>query len=194
MKSLFKVNGKELNLRLGLQNSSGSILIVCFFVLVLLTLFTITVGYTMRQKFQVLSRLDARQKLRLVGDAGVQKAIYDFLKYREQGSSYDALNQSWSRSRTELKDVEVGDGFFSVFYPDEHPQGELSAEDGRRYGLIDEERKIDLNRVKSPEILRRLFREAGAMREADAAALVDAIRDWTDEDDDTSLTGAESYY
>jgi hypothetical protein len=148
----------------------------------------------MRQKFQVLSRLDARQKLRLVGDAGVQKAIYDFLKYREQGSSYDALNQSWSRSRTELKDVEVGDGFFSVFYPDEHPQGELSAEDGRHYGLIDEERKIDLNRVKSPEILRRLFREAGAMREADAAALVDAIRDWTDEDDDTSLTGAESYY
>lgn len=179
-----------------LGNSKGSILIVCFFVLVLLTMFTITVGYTMRQKFQVLSRLDARQKLRLIGDAGVKKAIYGLLKYRENSSSYDALKQGWSHNETELKDIEVGDGLFSVYYTVERPQGELlHSEEQKQYGLIDEERRIHVDLVfKSPEILRRLFKEAGSMNESSASALVDAIRDWEDEDDDTSLAGAESRY
>ena len=193
MKSLFNAGERNPDSRLGLQNPRGSILIVCFFVLVLLTMFTITVGYTMRQKFQVLSRLDARQKLRLIGDAGVQKAIYELLQYRERSSSYDALNQSWSRNESGFKEVEVGDGYFSVFYTPGLARGTApSQEDIEQYGLIDEERKININLVKSPEVLRRLFKEAGAMSENEAAALVDAIRDW--EDDDTSLLGAESRY
>jgi len=181
---------------LGLRDSKGSILIVCFFVLVLLTMFTITVGYTMRQKLQVLSRLDTRQKLRLIGNAGVQKAIYELLKSHERVVPYDALNQSWSHNEAAFKDIEVGEGLFSVNYSAEHPQGVLlSSQEDKQYGLIDEERKIHVNLIfKSPEIFRTLFREAAAMSKDDAAALVDAIRDWADEDDDASLTGAESRY
>ena len=196
MKFLLNVGIKKLGLRSGLQNQNGSILIVCFFVLVLLTMFTITVGYTMRQKFQVLSRLDARQKLRLIGDAGVKKAIYELLKYREHASSYDALNQGWSHNETELKDIEVGDGKFSVYSEINFPMGKTSpSENEKQYGLIDEERKIHVNLVfRSPEIFRRLFRKAGDMSEDEAAGLVDAMRDWGDEDDNASLAGAESRY
>jgi len=96
MKPLLDAGERDPGPRVALQNPRGSILIVCFFVLVLLTMFTITVGYTTRQKFQVLSRLDTRQKLRHIGDAGVQKAIYELLKYREHSFSHDALNQGWS--------------------------------------------------------------------------------------------------
>ena len=186
----------NMNLRKSPQDSKGSILIVCFFVLVLLSMFAITVGYTMRQKFQVLSRLDARQQLRLIGDAGVKKAIYELLEYREHPSSYDSLNQGWSRNEAKFKDVEMGGGLFSVCYPIEHPEGEMpSPGSDQQYGLVDEDRKINLNLVlKSPEVLRRLFKEAGAMDDDDAAALVDAIKDWEDEDDDVSLSGAESRY
>lgn len=179
-----------------LGSSKGSILIVCFFVLALLSMFAITVGYTMRQKLRVLSRLDARQKLRHIGDAGVQKAIYELLKYREHSSSYDALKQSWSRNDAAFKDIAVGDGFFSVSYPVARSQEWILASgDDKQYGLIDEERKIHVNLAfRKPEILRRLFKEAGALPEASAAALVDSIRDWGDEDDDTSLAGAEDRY
>jgi type II secretory pathway component PulK len=158
-------------------------------------LFTITVGYTVRQKLQILSRLDARQKLRLIGDAGVQKAVYELLQCREKSSPYDALNQSWSRNETAFKEIEVGDGQFSVVYSLGPEQKVASVQkDVEQYGLVDEERKININLVKSPEVLRRLFSEAAAISGDEAAALVDAIRDWVDEDSDTSLSGAESRY
>lgn len=196
MKSLSIRRGEVWDPGPGIQGPKGSILIVCFFALVLLTMFTITVGYTLRQKIQVLARLDARQKLRLIGEAGVQRAIYELLQCRQHSSSYDALSQSWSRNEPAFKEVEVGDGRFSVCYPAE-PSGQqygLSKEE-IRYGLIDEERKININLIGSQEILRRFLKEAGSLLSDDeVAALVDAIRDWKDEDDDTSLSGAESYY
>ena len=175
---------------------SGSILIVCFFVLVMLSIFTLTVGYTMRQKIQVLSRLDARQKLRLIGDAGVQKALYTLLRYREHSFIHDSLGQSWSQNDAEFKGIGVGDGQFSVFYEPAVPKGEkpLPGETPKRYGLVDEERKININSVKSPEVLTRLFKEVAGIEEDESSALVDSVRDWRDEDDDTSSSGAESRY
>ncbi len=174
----------------------GSILIVCIFVLVLIMMFTLSVGYAMRQKFQVLSRLDARQKLRLIGDAGVQKAIYGVLVSREKPLPFDTLNQSWSRNEADFKDVEVGDGSFSVFYDPEPAPGKLqvSGEGGRQFGVIDEERKININLIKRPEILLKLFANVASLTKDEAQGLVDSIRDWEDEDDDVSGLGAESRY
>ena len=175
---------------------SGSILIVCFFVLVMLSMFTLTVGYTMRQKFQVLSRLDAREKLRLIGDAGVQKAVYVLLRYRDRSSVHDSLTQGWSRNEFEFREIDVGDGQYSVFNEPEALSGKetSSQEASKRYGLVDEERKININLVKSPEVLKRLFKEAAGIGEDESAAIVDSIRDWEDEDNDTSPLGAESRY
>lgn len=195
MKFLSNKRAERSGLYPGLQGPRGSILIVCFFVLVLLTMFTITVGYTMRQKIQVLTRLDVRQKLRLIGEAGVQKAIYELLLFRKRRSSHDSLGQSWSRNGAGLRNVEVGDGLFSVYYSVDRPGVERPPSGGDiRYGLVDEERKININLVKSQEVLRRLFKGAGSLSDDEAAALVDSIRDWTDEDDDTSSAGAESRY
>ena len=174
---------------------SGSILIVCFFVLFMLSMFTLTVGYAMRQKFQVLSRLDTRQKLRLIGDAGVQKAIYALLRYKDRPSTCDGLNQSWSHNESEFKEIEMGDGQYSVYYETEPSSKKASSQEAsRRYGLIDEERKININLVRSPEVLRRLFKEAAGMAADEAAALVDSIKDWLDGGDNTSMLGAESRY
>ena len=178
-----------------LKDRSGSILIVCFFVLMMLTMFTLTVGYTLRQKFQVLTRLDARQKLRLVGDAGVQAAIYRVLHFQNRPAAYDALNQAWSRNEAAFKDVKVGEGSFSVFYdadPSEEP--ETPQTEVKIYGLVDEERKINLNLMTSPEVLQRLFTEAAALSVGEAKALVAAIQDWKDGDDDASSVGAEGRY
>ncbi len=171
---------------MSLRRQSGSILIVCFFVLATMTLFTVTVGYTLRQKIQVLLRLDARQKLRAIGDAGAQASAYQLLRYRQHATAFDAGNQSWSRNEAVFKDVEVGDGLFSVSYKMKPSTGRVSSVDEVScYGLVDEERKININLVQSPEVLQRLFKEAASISSNEAKTLADSVFDWRDENDDT---------
>jgi len=168
--------------------------VLVFFVLMLISLFAISVGYTVRQKLQVISRIEARQKLRLLGEAGVKKSIYVVLKHRLAGLPVDTLYQTWSNNESDFRAVEVGEGQFSVFYTVEVPQrptGEMKKED--RYGLIDEERKINLNTVKKPGTLQRLFEACGITRE-EGKVLADSLFDWRDADDDSALSGAESRY
>ena len=85
--------------------------------------------------------------------------------------------------------ADIADGKFSVFYEIASPSGA-----SKRYGLIDEDRKININLVKSPQVLRRLFKEACGMGDDESAALVDTILDWRDSDDDTAPLGAEKRY
>ena len=175
--------------------SEGSVLVVSFFVLALLAMFMTTVGYVARQRFQMVSRLDTRQKLRYIGDSGVQKAIHVFVMHRERHPTYDSLNQSWSRNEPEFKDVKVGDGFFSVYRSEDFPlDAESSGEEPPAQGLVDEESKININAVRLTDILRRLFREATGLSDGEVAAWVDALEDWIDEDNDTRSLGAEDRY
>jgi type II secretory pathway component PulK len=160
-----------------------------------MSLFSLAVGYAVRQKMQVISRLETRQKLRTIGEAGVQKSIYVLLRHKMDRSPFDALTQLWSRNESEFHGIKIDGGEFSVFYPVELPLGKLGADESPfRYGLEDEERKININRVKSPHILQQLFLGAGLKDNDAAKALAEAILDWRDEDDDASLAGAESYY
>jgi len=176
-------------------NVRGSILILVFFVLVSMSLFTLSVGYAVRQKLQVISRLDTRQKLRKIGEAAVHKSVYELLQHKKKRPPFDALTQSWSRNEAAFRDVKIGDGEFTVFYPAEAASGKTSGEEPVfRYGLTDEERKININRVKSPDILQKLFLQTVIRGNDQARALAEAIMDWRDEDDDASISGAESYY
>ena len=176
-------------------DSRGSILILVFFILVSMSLFSLTVGYVVRQKMQVISRLETRQKLRLIGEAAVRKSIYVLLSHKQGRVPYDALTQLWSRNEPEFHDVKINGGEFSVSYSSELPSGKAGAiEPELRYGLKDEERKININRIKSSDVLRRLFLEVGVKGNDQARSLAEAILDWRDEDDDASLSGAESYY
>lgn len=183
-----------MNRRLSLGSSRGSILILVFFILVVSSLFSLSVGYRVRQKIEVVSRMESRQKLRLIGEAAVQKAISVFLDYAKKSTAEcEALSQKWSRNAEEFRKVKVGNGEFTVSY------GTGTSWEGERgaeifYGLIDEERKMNLNAVKSRDVLQRLFQECGKLPRDDARAMAEALIDWRDEDDDASLSGAESGY
>lgn len=177
----------------------GSLLLVSFFFLLILSIFTIAVGYTMRQKIQLVSRLEARQKLRLIGEAAVKKSIYIRLNSLEENKKFDALGQPWSSNEPEFRAVTLGDGVFTVSYP-----VEVSYRDPEtnrpviqrevRYGMVDEESKINLNRVRSTDVLQRLLGEVTDLDRDGARALTDAIFDWKDNDDDPRANGAESRY
>lgn len=178
-----------------IRNSRGSILIVCFFVLMLLSMFALTVGYTVRQKLQFIMRIDTRQKLRSLADAGAQKAIYVLLTHRKDPSnSFDALNQTWSQNEGAFKDIKVGEGEFSIAYAIEEIKKETrDLTPSCRYGLVDEERKIHLNRVPIFDIFERLFMEVAGLSRKDARDLADAIVKWKTPSTN-NLGGGSGYY
>lgn len=171
----------------------GSILILVFFVLTFSSLFSLSIGYMVRQKISVIARLESHQKLRSIADAAVQKAISVYFAYKDDNPPCQTLNQSWSKNPQEFKKIKMGGGEYSVFYATGN-SFEKGTEAGVQYGLVDEERKINLNTIKSKDILQRLFQECGGLTKDDARAVADSVMDWRDEDDDTSLLGAEGRY
>ena len=84
-----------------------------------------------------------------------------------------------------FKDVNAEGGVFSVCY------GDSDISDGEtalitRYGLIDEERKINLN-SSGQEVIERLFRIGLGMDDMRAQELAASIKDWRDKDSELSI-------
>lgn len=155
--------------------TEGSILILVMWVLMLLSIFTFSVGYSARQRLLLLDRLESREKLRAIAEAGVRTAIDAIQQKDLKAQKVDALNETWSRNDKGFEDVEVGNGFFSCT-------------------IVDEERKINLNQTGSALVLTRLFEQAAGLDEQSASDLAVAILDWRDEDDNPYESGAESRY
>ena len=88
-----------------------------------------------------------------------------------------------------LGEARLGRGICAVVRP--HAAGDEA--DDPRYGLVDEERCVNLNRADRP-LLRALLAAAGGRVAGDADALAAAIIDWRDADDQTSPGGAEGDY
>lgn len=163
----------------------ASILIIALWSVSLLTTLAVILGFQVRQKLVLVKRLDERDSGRLIAEAGVKKAITELAL--ESTEEFDSLIQNWSNNPCAFQEIQVGDGRFSVSY--ETDFGET------RFGLIDEESKININRA-SVGVLERLFRLCG-LEEFEAQDLAFSIVDWRDADSELSSPsgGAEdSYY
>ena len=153
----------------------GSILILVLWVLLLLSIFTFSAGYAARQRLLLLDRLEARETLRAIAEAGVQAGIQTIQQKDPKSQKVDSLNEEWSRNDLGHKSAEVGNGYFLC-------------------EIVDEERKINLNETNSALILTRLFEVAAKLDEQSASDLAVALLDFRDEDDDPYESGAESRY
>ena len=118
--------------------------------------------------------LEALQR-RAIGQAGLEQAIRVIQQDTQDSPQTDTLQEPWATGRDAahtafFEGIGVGEGAFSV--------GRL--EDGTFVpGLIDEERKLNLN-VAAPEHIRRLI-ELVHPNDVDAQAVAAAIVDWRDE-------------
>lgn len=167
---------------------SGSLLIFVSWVLVLLTVFSLAVGYRARQKLDLIQRLEEREKLRLISDAAVKKAVH-VISIKSSGKTVaaDSLKDAWSHSPSDFRDIPLGDGRFTV-------TGVSGPGLEERYGLVDEESKMNLNHVKSPALLGRLLEKGAGLKSEEAQDLAASIIDWRDNDDFTHAGGAEASY
>lgn len=169
----------------------ASILVLVLWSLCLLSAFAVILGYNVRQKIALVKRLDERGSLRLIAEAGVVKARS--LLMNDEDDLSDSLNEPWSDNPPEFKERIIGSGSLSIVYDfSDDRTGQLI----KRYGLIDEERKININRAPM-NVLERLFKIALGLSEIEAQELAASIIDWRDADSELSLplgSAEASYY
>lgn len=162
-------------------NKRGGILILTLWSLFLLTMFAVYLGYGVRQKLVLAHRLDERDRLRFIAEAGIKRAIVVLTE--EDLEDYTSLSDSWSDNIAVFKERHLGDGVYDISY---NYMDEISNSIYTRYGLVDEESKISINKADQ-KTLRRLFRIALDFNTTEAQKLAASIVDWRDGDGALSI-------
>jgi len=159
--------------------------LITLWILVILTLFAIGVGYRASLELR-LSRYNIDNlKTSLIAKAGIQTALVELEKDTQDSDSknYDTLYKCGITLEEEqtpeilFKDILVGNGYFTIKYQSSEDTQEDSEE---FYGMLDEERKININtiNIQNYAILVNLFERLDI--EVDEDVIVASIVDWHD--------------
>ena len=174
-------------IRYPLSAKRGSILIIVLWALFFLSMLAVAVSAYIRPQLALAGKLKDRTKLYYLAKAGVKRAIWEI--QNDETDLCDALKEPWSNNEDAFKEVELGEGSFSVQRIAYSGQGIEEI----KYGLIDEERKININKA-SYTVLKNFFKIVGETTPQWAADIAASIIDWRDEDDEPLENGAESGY
>ena len=167
----------------------SSILALTLWALCLLSLLGLYLGTGVRQKMSLVKRLTTGDSLYYIADVGVKAAIFELL---QDETAQDFLSERWSNNPDVFKDIRVGAGRCNVYY-------EFLNRDGlrrQRFGIVDEESKININKAELP-VIERLIREVLNYDETGSQELAASIVDWRDSDSFLSIpigSAEDSYY
>lgn len=182
---------KQSAYRQAVGSNRGSILIISLWTLFLLTSFAVYLGEGIRQKIILVKRLEERDMLHYVSEAGIKRAITELKKMPQ--NTYSTLMDPWAKNESAFFNVKVGRGRFNVYT---ERKDDLTGLINRQYGLSDEESKININRIDE-STLRRFFQVIAEQDEVEAQELAAAIVDWRDADSQLSIplgSAEDSYY
>ncbi len=171
------------------NSQKSSILIIALWALSVLTVFALYLGFTTRQKILVAKRLNERHKLPFLAESAIKLMISEF--HQNSSLNVNTLADPWFNNENKFRDRPIGEGTYTISY------NTFSEELGRLrkvYGVVDEERKINMNKANQ-SIIRRLFLSLG-FDKMEAQNLAAAIVDWRDKDSELSipLGSAEDRY
>jgi len=173
--------------RIGLRRTRapGSILIVVVWAIALLGFLAGSLGARGVWALELTSRMRHRLEASYAAVAAVEQALTALDE--DPTSAWDGLNDEWASGKGRFDRRAFGHGWFLIGYPD------ASAPEGTVFGLIDEERLLNLNTAPI-DVLARLLQLAAGLREDEATAIAESIQDWRDEDREAQPHGAESFY
>ncbi len=172
------------------QAERGSLLIVVLWSLFFLAALALVINISITPQLGLAAKLRDRTATRYLAQAGLRRAIIEIRL--DETEEFDALNDLWSRNEEAFKEIALSDNeYFSVEYV--LPESEEGGEEEKQYGLIDEERKININAMPA-EVLKQFFEIVAETSSQDATDIADAIIDWRDEDDEPLDNGAENAY
>jgi len=160
------------------KSNAGTVLILSLWILTLLTLFAVHIGIRIQKKVQLLSHLEKRSRLYFTAESGIRKAIAVFnTEFYVENVSPNLILRKQIRFNNpkQLKDLEIGAGMCDVSYAN-YDEGIEQPE--KMYGMIDEERKINVN-TSSRSVLSRLIQNTlKEVQGDDANELAGALIDW----------------
>ena len=179
----------------------GSILIVTLWIMAILAVLAIGIGFRVSLEMRLsgynLSRLQARYSAKagivkarayLSGDNNDHDSLYECGIALPPGQTPESIFAE--------EDNKLGGGSFSVSYDLMIPEGDEDIS-GRvfRYGIIDEERKINLNFKKFPLQNKNEFKKIiESLSDSITPEIAAAILDWQDPGSSAEPNGAESFY
>jgi len=129
------------------------------------------------------ARLERTLQASYLAAAGVERAAQALDE--DATPTFDGLNELWVNNEYVFARQPLGDGRYSIVA--------AAGAGPQRYGLIDEERKLNVNTVSSDVVLRLLQRVAG-MKPNDAMEAAESLVDWRDEDHEALPHGAEKFH
>jgi len=169
-----------------LNPKKGSILIGVLWSLFFMASLALAINSLITPQLILAARLRDRVMLHHITEAGMKRVIIEIRA--DETEEYDVFSDPWSVNEDAFKEIQLADGrYFSV------KSALAGDEDESYYGLIDEERKININ-AATVEVLNKLFEIVGETSSQEAEDIADSIIDWRDEDDEPSDNGAESSY
>lgn len=170
------------------MNNRGSLLIIVLWWVVILSIMAVGLYAMTRPRIELAGRIGDSAMLRSAADAALYSAIA--LVGQDSSPGFDSAAEEWADNPETLGTIELGAGVFAVgFFPAGWTEDTNDGEP--RYGLQDEESRININ--KAPlEVLVRLFERTCELPTLECEALAGAVVDWRDENDDPEESGAES--
>ena len=174
----------------------GSILVLVLWTLGLLSVFAVYLGDGVRQRLEFLSRIETRNTLQWIAEAGVKRAIAAIGSIDKKSVFID-LHQPWSADAGSFSEVPVCGGTFTVGYAyesKEYAQVQSGPEEFKMmYGAADAESRLNVNTADQDELSRIIQRAAGVDLDT-ADTIASCIVDWRDPDSASLPRGAEDEY
>ncbi|MFC1593841.1 general secretion pathway protein GspK [Candidatus Omnitrophota bacterium] len=159
----------------------ASILILSLWSLMFLSIIAVYSGVMVRQEITAREKIASRNKLYDVAYSGIMMAmdLVNSPKMRDATPGFDSLNDFWADSPYLFKNVRFPDGACTLLYD---YNNNFSGLKELKYGVVDEERKVNINYVNK-DVIKRLLVFIGGLEDTEGAYVANAIVDWHDSDD-----------
>jgi len=179
------------------MSKNGSVLIIVLWVIIILTILAVSISVVASSQVFLAKRYRNQAAAYFIARAGMALCLAELNRDKE-ANTYDALNEEWSNKAELFNDRPVGSGFLSLAYEYSNQLKTVSSEGESAvtntfYGMIDEERKININ-TASAAVLEALFQNQASLTPGQAKEIADSIVDWRDPDDTRRENGAETGY
>ncbi|MBF0385984.1 MAG: general secretion pathway protein GspK [Candidatus Omnitrophica bacterium] len=158
------------------KNRCGSVLILALWTVLFLTVLASNIGFRIRHRAMLLMRIEEKGALHHLAEAGVKKAI-SFLRKNFEESRLTlnaALKEELYNNPRRFGRTVLGKGSFEVSY--QNP-GWGNNSENKNYGVVDEERKLNINKAHKSAV-RRLLAQLITTDEELIKKMANAINDW----------------
>lgn len=166
----------------------GSLIIIAVWAVFFLALLAVAIGVHVSTNLDVASRV--KQRL-VAGELAKGALAHASMLITSNTNEWDGLEEQWSEGSGELRSILMEGGYGSVWHTNVSDNGVTTT----NYGLIDEERRINISRpFNNGPVLRSLLVIVGGLDGTTATEVSNAMMDWKDADDDAREGGAEEPY